>query len=97
MTRITGKFQIDRFVNHGNSSRFFDRWTLGILLPIAAWMIWAAGYYTVFDDEAFSCQRYVLPMREMLRASWDGVSFQCRTILTPTDRHLDLGGRCVFA
>lgn len=50
-----------------------DRWSFGILLPISAWMVWAAGYYTVFDDEAFSCQRYVLPMGEMVRALWDGV------------------------
>ncbi|MBI5762408.1 MAG: glycosyltransferase family 39 protein [Planctomycetes bacterium] len=55
------------------SSRHFDRGTILILIAIAAWMIWAAGYYTVFDDEAFSCQRYVLPMGEMLRALWDGV------------------------
>lgn len=53
--------------------KFFDRWSIAILVIVAAWMIWAAGYYTVFDDEAFSCQRYVLPMGEMVRALWDGV------------------------
>jgi Dolichyl-phosphate-mannose-protein mannosyltransferase len=36
-------------------------------------MVWAAGHYTVFDDEAFSCQRYVLPMGDMVRGLWDGV------------------------
>lgn len=53
--------------------KLFDRWSIAILVIVAAWMIWAAGYYTVFDDEAFSCQRYVLPMGEMVRALWDGV------------------------
>lgn len=36
-------------------------------------MIWAAGYYTVFDDEAFSCLRYTLPPGEMVSALWHGV------------------------
>lgn len=53
--------------------KLFDRWSIAILVIVAAWMVWAAGYYTVFDDEAFSCQRYVLPMGEMVRALWDGV------------------------
>lgn len=36
-------------------------------------MVWAAGNYTVFDDEAFSCRRYVLPLGEMVSALWHGV------------------------
>lgn len=45
-----------------------------ILLPlVGAFMFWAAGRYTVFDDEAFSCRRYVLPMSEMVSALWRGV------------------------
>jgi len=36
-------------------------------------MLWAASHYTVFDDEAFSCQRYVLPMGQMVSALWHGV------------------------
>lgn len=35
-------------------------------------MLWAAGHYTVFDDEAFSCLRYTMPAGEMVRALWDG-------------------------
>ena len=35
-------------------------------------MAWAAGHYTVFDDEAFSCRRYVLPLGEMVSALWRG-------------------------
>src|SRR5205807_2112107 len=46
---------------------------LVILLASGGWMFWAAGHYTVFDDEAFSCQRYVLPMGEMLRGLWHGI------------------------
>ncbi|MEK6643958.1 MAG: glycosyltransferase family 39 protein [Planctomycetota bacterium] len=56
-----------------NTSRHFDRWTIGTLVCVTLWMVWAAGHYTVFDDEAFSCQRYVLPMGEMISALWDGV------------------------
>lgn len=35
-------------------------------------MFWGAGHYTVFDDEAFSCRRYVMPMGEMVSALWHG-------------------------
>lgn len=35
-------------------------------------MFWAAGYFTVFDDEAFSCLRYTLPPGEMVSALWHG-------------------------
>ena len=51
----------------------FDRWTTATLIIVGGWMLWAAGHYTVFDDEAFSCQRYVLPMGEMLRGLWHDV------------------------
>jgi hypothetical protein len=43
-----------------------------ILLGVAAFMFWAAGHYTVFDDEAFSCRRYAMPAGEMLSALWRG-------------------------
>ena len=56
-----------------NRPTLFDRWTLLILLASGGWMFWAAGHYTVFDDEAFSCQRYVLPPGEMVRGLWNGV------------------------
>lgn len=36
-------------------------------------MFWGAGRYTVFDDEAFSCHRYVMPVGEMVAALWNGV------------------------
>lgn len=48
------------------------RWTYLVVLACALWHIWAAGHYTVFDDEAFSCRRYTLPMREMIVALWHG-------------------------
>lgn len=48
------------------------RWAYLIVVACALWHIWAAGHYTVFDDEAFSCRRYTLPMREMLVALWHG-------------------------
>lgn len=35
-------------------------------------MLWGAGHYTVFDDEALSCRLYTLPIGEMLRALWEG-------------------------
>jgi hypothetical protein len=35
-------------------------------------MLWGASRFTVFDDEAFSCRRYVLPLPDMLRALWQG-------------------------
>jgi hypothetical protein len=36
-------------------------------------MFWAAGHYTVFDDEAFSCRRYAMPVGEMISGLWHGV------------------------
>lgn len=36
-------------------------------------MFWGAGRYTVFDDEAFSCRRYVMPLGEMVSALGHGV------------------------
>jgi 4-amino-4-deoxy-L-arabinose transferase-like glycosyltransferase len=53
--------------------RVLDRWTLFTVGAVGVWMVWAAERYTVFDDEAFSCQRYVLPMGEMVSALWHGV------------------------
>jgi len=50
-----------------------DRWPLFVLLPLAAWFVWAAGHYTVFDDEGFSCLRYTMPLGEMVRGLWNGV------------------------
>ncbi len=43
-----------------------------LLVGVAAFQVWAASYYTVFDDEAFSCLRYTLPMGEMVSALWQG-------------------------
>ncbi len=40
---------------------------LWLVLPLmGGFQIWAASYYTVFDDEAFSCRLYALPLGEML-------------------------------
>jgi hypothetical protein len=49
----------------------FDRWTLLILLGAGLFMFRGAGRYTVFDDEAFSCRRYVMPLGEMVSALWN--------------------------
>ncbi len=46
----------------------FDRVTLAVMLAAGVFMVWGADYYTVFDDEAFSLQRYVMPLGEMLSA-----------------------------
>ncbi|HWL94986.1 MAG TPA: glycosyltransferase family 39 protein [Phycisphaerae bacterium] len=35
-------------------------------------MVFAANYYTVFDDEALSCRLYAMPMGDMMRALWRG-------------------------
>lgn len=50
----------------------FDRWTILTLAAVAVFMLWAAGHYTVFDDEAFSCRRYAMPLGEMVSALWHG-------------------------
>ncbi len=50
-----------------------DRTTIAVLVGAGAFMIWGAGYYTVFDDEAFSTQRYVMPLRELVPSLWRGV------------------------
>ncbi len=50
----------------------FDRWTLLTLVGGGAFLFWAAGHYTVFDDEAHSCRLYAMPMGDMLRALWQG-------------------------
>ncbi|MFQ5423740.1 MAG: hypothetical protein ACE5F9_07135 [Phycisphaerae bacterium] len=56
-----------------DTGRVFDRWTAWTLMGVAAFMLWGATHYTVFDDEAFSCRRYVLPLAEMVSALWHGV------------------------
>jgi hypothetical protein len=50
-----------------------DRWTALTILGVGAFMFWGAGHFTVFDDEAFSCRRYVMPIGEMVSALWHGV------------------------
>ena len=42
------------------------------MLAVGVFMFWGAGHYTVYDDEAFSCRRYVMPFDEMLRALRNG-------------------------
>ncbi len=51
----------------------FDRWTILPLAGVAVFMVWAASHYTVFDDEAFSCRRYAMPLGEMIAALHNGV------------------------
>jgi hypothetical protein len=60
-------------MRRGENQSLFDRWTILILLAVAVWMIFAAGRYGIFDDEAFSLRRYEMPMGAMVRALWDGV------------------------
>lgn len=50
-----------------------SRHHLILLAAVGVWMFWAAGHFTVFDDEAFSCRRYVLPAGEMVSLLWHGV------------------------
>lgn len=50
-----------------------SRHHLILLGAVGVWMFWAAGHFTVFDDEAFSCRRYVLPAGDMVSALWHGV------------------------
>lgn len=49
-----------------------DAATIAMVLVVAAFCFWGAGYYTVFDDEAFSTQRYALPLRDLVPALWRG-------------------------
>jgi hypothetical protein len=51
----------------------FDRWTILLLAGVAVFMVWAASHYTVFDDEAFSCRRYAMPLGEIIAALYNGV------------------------
>lgn len=53
--------------------QIFDRWTLLVVLGAGVFLCWAAGHTTVFDDEAFSCQRYVMPLGPMVSALYHGV------------------------
>lgn len=46
--------------------------TGGLLVLVGLFQTWAAGHYSVFDDEAFSCLRYTLPPGEMVSALWHG-------------------------
>jgi hypothetical protein len=50
-----------------------DRWTALTIVAVGVFLFSAAGRYIVFDDEAFSCRRYVMPMGEMVSALWRGV------------------------
>ncbi|MFO0973991.1 MAG: hypothetical protein U1A27_11210 [Phycisphaerae bacterium] len=51
----------------------FDRLTLAVMVAAGGFAAWGAQYYTVFDDEAFSLQRYVLPLSELVPGLWRGV------------------------
>ncbi len=50
----------------------FDKTSIALAIAAAAWFIFAANHYTVFDDEGFSTRLYAMPMTEMLGAQWDG-------------------------
>ena len=52
--------------------RILDRWTVLTLLLAGVMLLRSAAHYTVFDDEGFSCRRYVLPMGDMVTALWRG-------------------------
>lgn len=56
-----------------SNASLFDRWTILLIVGAGVFMVWAAGHYTVFDDEAFSCRRYAMPQGEMVSALWHGV------------------------
>lgn len=49
-----------------------SRWTWPVYVAVAAFMVFGANYYSVFDDEALSCRLYAMPMGEMVRALWAG-------------------------
>lgn len=53
--------------------QMLDRWTVLTLIGVGGFMLWGAGHYTVFDDEAFSCRRYAMPIDDMVTALWHGV------------------------
>jgi len=55
----------------GPSSRLLHNAWLVVLL-VGTFQFWAAAHYTVFDDEAFSCRLYTLPLTEMLAHLRDG-------------------------
>jgi hypothetical protein len=40
---------------------------------VAAFQFWSASQYTIFDDEAFSCLRYTMPLGEMIPALYHGI------------------------
>ncbi len=44
------------------------RWTWAIYVAVAAFLVFGANYYTVFDDEALSCRLYAMPLGEMVGA-----------------------------
>src|SRR5262245_28525547 len=58
---------MDRF----DEPRLFDLSLIMLLIAAAVFMAAEARYFTVFDDEAFSCRRYTLPAREIVRALWN--------------------------
>lgn len=43
-----------------------DAKSIIVIIAVAAWYVFAANHYTVFDDEAFSCRLYAMPMSRML-------------------------------
>jgi len=47
--------------------------TLLLLVGIGLFQLWAASHYAIFDDEAFSCRRYVLPTGQLVEALWHNV------------------------
>ncbi|MCB9851649.1 MAG: glycosyltransferase family 39 protein [Phycisphaerales bacterium] len=46
--------------------RLVDAKSVVAIVVVAVWYIFAANHYTVFDDEAFSCRLYAMPMSRML-------------------------------
>ena len=54
------------------SGRCFDAKAILLAIAAAAWFLFAANHYTVFDDEAFSCRLYAMPFADMLDAQWGG-------------------------
>ncbi len=41
-------------------------------LAVGAFLLFGAGHYSIFDDEALSCRLYAMPMGEMIGALWRG-------------------------
>lgn len=54
------------------STRLVDAKAIVVIIAAATWLVFAASHYTVFDDEAFSCRLYAMPLGDMLHAQWSG-------------------------